>query len=80
MSNYVAIKNTENSNTSRFHSKISVYFATAIMEHLVWQAVSNATGSHVQKLGGHAHPAPKLGRGQLPPPPPGSRVPDQSTK
>ena len=72
MSNYVAIENhTEKSNTSRSYSKISVYFVTAIMKHLVRQDISNATGSHVQKLGG-TPPAPKVGGSY---PPPGSHVP-----
>ena len=57
--------------TSRFYSKTSVYFVKAIMERLVWQAVSSAPGSLVQKVGvgGHAHPAPKLGA-RCPPPAP----------
>ena len=54
----------DKSDTSRFYSKISVYFVTVIIKCLVWQAVSSASGSLVQKVGGggNAHPAPKLGR------------------
>ena len=64
----------DKSNTSRFYSKISVYFVTAIMERLVWQAVSSGPGSLVQKVGGgHTHPAPKWG--ELPSDSTGSRVP-----
>ena len=51
MSNDVAVTNhAEKSTTSRFYSKISVYFGTVIMKQPVWQAISNATGSHVQKV------------------------------
>ena len=78
MSNYVATENhTEKSKTSRSYSKISVYYVTAIMKHLVRQAVSNATGSHVQRLGGARPLLQSWGAAALPPPPPlpGSRVP-----
>ena len=76
MSNYVVIENhTDKSNTSRSYSKISVYFVTAIMKYLVRQAISNATGSHVQKLGGHAPPCSKVGGAAAPPPAPASLMP-----
>ena len=54
-------------------SDFFVYFVTAIMKHLVWPAVSNASDSHVQKLG--ATP-PLLKSWGASCPPPGSRVPD----
>ena len=72
---YMIIENhREESNTSRFYSKIPVYFVTAIMKRLVWQAVSDVPGSFVQKVGGHTHPAPKLG-GRAAPLPPGPLAP-----
>ena len=72
----------EKSNTSRSYSKLLAYFVTAIMKRLVWQAVSSAPGSLVQKVGGggHAHPASKPGGGgELPPGPTGSCVPRLSS-
>ena len=66
------------SNTSRFYSKISVYFVTVLIKRLVWHAASSASGSLVQKVGGHARPAPKLEGASCPPPgPTGCRVPAQ---
>ena len=62
----------EKSNASRFYSIISVYFVTVIIKRLVWQVVSNASGSPLQKVGGggHAHPVAKLGGGANCPPAP----------
>ena len=63
----------ENTNT------ISIYLVTVIMKHPVLQAVSNASGSHVRKVGGSRQPCSKVGKGgggaSCPHASPGSCVP-----
>ena len=63
----VAIENhTGKSISSRFYCKISAYFVTAIITHLVRQAVSNVTGSNVQKVWKPCQPCIKVGRARPP--------------
>ena len=71
MFNIVAIENhTEKASTPRFNNVLSAYLLKFIVKHIGWQAISNVSGFHVQKVGGWGRrpPCSKLG-GDLPLPP-----------